>query len=505
MPNTARQNRFDALTAQQVSNLGSIGAVRHQLASAFQSARQRGSKRGPLIGHSIIQNRLSQIPDCLNADFERAPVKLGLSQPVGRSMWMQAASHGGRHARYELPDGDLIVLDCDVLIRSALYLYFGALGKGELDGRVAQAFTLTYAAILPGSAIPFQDQILIQILNHTNSRALFLECLNTLLDFVALHEAGHVYCDRSGRSHAFFRVEMSDHDDSADRSNGVRYHAFYRDPWQAGETIKLGSAISRAQCDELFCDAFALVSRSIMDASGTFTLPVLDALTLRLLALSGFFLLEDMSNVHGPGPTASVNIGRLKMANRNVPPNQPLEQQPGYNKTHPSPLERFTSSYIHAGWICKDAGVDRDPLCPDGDDTLFAQVQASWRNETRLFMDITIDGIRNTSSQPYAHLAEQVDTLCDHLEIEKPHTSGALKALALVALVPHFRQMLRQDDHLDKQTAMVLDRLAEKNAFDRLPDNCALGVLIQRLCLVLSDPLKTMDMLQASQGNSAEV
>ena len=107
-----------------------------------------------------------------------------------------------------MPDGDLVIIDRNDVIRTALFTYFSVHGRKNPNALLAQAFVLMHAAILPKPPLPFQNLLSFELTQGRLATPDFLECLNTSLDFVALHEFGHVYIEIPNASHDFFHTRL---------------------------------------------------------------------------------------------------------------------------------------------------------------------------------------------------------------------------------------------------------------------------------------------------------
>jgi hypothetical protein len=239
---------------------------------------------------------------------------------------------------------------------------------------------------------------------------------------------------------------------------------------------------SKAQLAELFCDAFALAGRTIMDAAGQFTPAILDALTERLVLLSRAFLLEDMIAMHGEGPSAVVNVGRLSKANKSVPVGEPFVAAATHFESHPSSLQRFTSLWLHSAWICRNAGAVIDPLRPNGETDLNKMLQNEWRNDTRLVQDMTIDSLRLVEPAGEERLARLFDRLHQLLGIKLPRTPPGLKAFGMAALSSFVMPFLKNLGETDDKCRRELKDLADTDVFARLPPDSKLGSLVATLC-----------------------
>lgn len=485
-------SRFDALSARDIQDPGSADAVTSRIAGSFQQAKSQGPGAVDAIGYAIIQNRLVQIPGCLRDDYIKAPVKLGMAQPVEQPIVMQTARHAGRHVRYTLPDADLVVIDRDILIRSALYLYFSLSARSVADALLAQAFVLAHGALHPRLPIPFQYWVVRRILADGRGRTIFLQCLNTLVDFVALHELGHAYADRKDAGREFFCVERELVPSSP--ASETRYTISFRLPGETRPRPPLGESLSEAQIEELFCDAFALVARTIMDASGEFAMPVVKAIPERLFMLSRFLFLEDMGAVHGEGPLGQVNIGRTIVGNRDVPPGQPMHSPPNAYRSHPSSLRRFDSLCCHAAWIFDALGVRANPLAPDGDDAFIKTIRAEWRNDVRSLQDMLIDALRGSEIDDDDRLVQVCDTLHHDLGLEC-RMPDRLKIFAMAALAPY----LETDRWSSPPTQAFLADLAGRAALARLPPGSKLATLASGLCLTLLDPSGAVERLSNAE------
>ncbi len=487
---------FDLITPQEIKRLGSAQAVASRLGSAFDEAKviARGLSAVEPLGHSLIQNRLHQIPDCLWSDHSKAPNKLGLNLPASRKVVMQAARHRGRHARYELIDADLVILDRDILIRAALFLYFSFRGKSDFDALLAQAFAFAHNAIVPNHPLPMQYCVVQGILMNPTERQLFLQCLNSLLDFVALHEIGHVSADTSGLTSPFFHVEFQTEPDQA--QGRQLYQVIFHRAAPTQDRVQLPDPLTKGQVEELFCDAFALTARVLMDASGTFTPAVFDALSERLFLLGQFLLLEDMRTMHGEGPSGQINVARMVHANRDVPPMQPLRHQPSMHVSHPPGIRRLDSLLLHAEWILRQFGIDDHPLAPNSDSTFQQMSIAAWNNSLRMEQDMIIDILRAPGLEGAdCHVAAWVE-LTKKLGGEDK-TPSVLQSFAHAALTPYLPPYAKTMD--EQKTNVTPEEFG--STFDaiqeRLPTESKLAGIVQQLCLTLLNPQRWLDSRKA--------
>lgn len=491
MVQPAVHHRFDELSTREIRNALSVDSIVARIAGAFEQAKQAVPAAGSALGHALIQNRLGQIPGSLCDDYARAPFKLGLGPPLERSIRMQAALHGGRHMRYSLPDADLVVIDRDVLIRTALYVYFSVFARSSANAVFAQAFVLVHGAVYRSAPLPLQYSIVKRIVADAEARVIFLKCLNTVLDFIALHEIGHVYADRAGAVRDFFHLETR-----IDAASDARVLAYFRLPGGAGAGLPRCESLTHAQVEELFCDAFALTARTIMDASGQFSMAVLNAIPERLLLLSRCFLLEDMGVMHGEGPAKQVNLGRLILANSGEPM-QPISNPPHHYQSHPSALRRLDSLRCQAARIFDAFSVPGDPLAPGGDTRLVRMVHDEWNSAVLLLQDILIERLRDPALDGDDRLAQ----LCDIALAEQDltaHITEGLKAFAMAAFAPYV------EDHVlgQHRSAGDLSELAGRAASERLPEGSTLAALANHLCLTLLDPLRATKLSGSTNPNA---
>lgn len=487
---------FDLITPREIKRIGSAQAVASLLGSAFDEAKvmARGLSAVEPLGHSLIQNRLHQIPDCLWSDHSKAPNKLGLNLPASRKIVMQTARHRGRHVRYELADADLVILDRDILIRAALFLYFSFRGKSDSDALLAQAFAFVHNAIVPNQPLPMQYYIVQGILLNPTEQQLFLQCLNSLLDFVALHEIGHVSADTSGLTSPFFHVEFQAEPDQA--QDRQLYQVIFHRAAPTQDRVQLPYPLTKGQVEELFCDAFALTARVLMDASGTFTPAVFDTLSERLFLLGQFLSLEDMRTMHGEGPSGQINVARMVHANRDAPPMQPLRHPPSLHVSHPPGIRRLDSLVLHAEWILRQFGINYHPLAPNGDSTFLQMSIATWNIGLRMAQDMIIDVLRAPGLEGAdCHVAVWVE-LTKTLGFEDK-TPSVLQSFAHAALTPYLPPYPKTIDEQKTNVSpeglgSTLDAVKE-----RLPTESKLAEFVQQLCLTLLDPQRWLDSLEA--------
>jgi hypothetical protein len=487
---------FDLITPREIKRLGSAQAVASRLGSAFDEAKVmvRGLSAVEPLGYSLIQNRLHQIPDCLWSDHSKAPNKLGLNLPAGRKIVMQTARHRGRHARYELADADLVILDRDILIRAALFLYFSFRGKSDFDALLAQAFAFAHNAIVPNQPLPMQYCIVQGILINPTEQQLFLQCLNSLLDFIALHEIGHVSANTNGLTSPFFHVDIQaePHETEGEQIYQVIFHRAA--PNQ--DRIKLPDPMTRGQVEELFCDAFALTARVLMDASGTFSPAVFDALSERLFLLAQFLSFEDMRTMHGEGPSGQVNLARMLHANRGVPPMEPLRHQPNRHESHPPGIRRLDSLLLHSEWIFRHFGINDHPLAPNGDSTFQQMSVAAWNNGLRMEQDMFIDILRAPGLEGAdCHVAAWVE-LTKTLGFEDK-TPSVLQSFAHAALTPYLPPYAKTMDEQDNNVSPDGFGSTFDAAKERLPTESKLAGIVHQLCLTLLDPQRWLDSRKA--------
>lgn len=481
-------SRFDQVSPDEIRTLGSCAAVTAKINQSLAQAKVADPLPLHAIAHTTIQNRLKQIPNSLALDFDRAPFNLGLSTPVWRNVVMQTARNQSRHARHRLSDGDLVIIDRDDLFRTALFTYFSVRGRTDVNALLAQAFVLMHAAILPKAPLPFQNLLSFELVQGRLATPDFLECLNTSLDFIALHELGHVYIETPNSSRDFFHTRLEPPSPADNLAANQRQEmVICDDPWR-DTVIRVGGSASSAQLTELFCDAFALTGRTIMDMAGRFSPEVLEALTARLVILSRAFFLDDMIAMHGQGPSGIVNIGRLSMANRHVPQGQPMEVSPSPFQSHPASLQRFTSLWLHSGWICRNAGVAMDPLRPNGDDAIYGMLRDEWSPGVRMAQDIMIDAFRGMQLPEMKTVIRLFDSLQNSLGFEPSNTPPALKAFALVALAPLLQSFAEQCQEVNPNDRRQLQELAEQDLLTRIPPNSRLGGLAGKLCASLLKP-----------------
>lgn len=491
---------FDLITPQEVIQLGSAEAVVSRLGSAFEVAKKtaQGLSRGEPLGHSLIQNRLRQIPDCLWSDHSKAPNKLGLELASGRPIVMQTARHRGRHARYRLTDADLVILDRDILIRAALFLYFSLRSKADFDALLAQAFVFAHYAMVSNQPVPMQYYIVQGIRENLTELPLFLQCLNSLLDFIALHEIGHIAAGKSGPTSPFFHVKLQP---ALDQAQEQRYQVIFHRAPSTQNRVQFQDLMTKGQVEELYCDAFALTARVLMDASGTFTPMVFDALRERLFLLGQFMLLEDMRNMHGEGPSAQINRARLVFTNRDVPPMQPFRHSPSSHVSHPSEIRRFDSLILHAEWIFRQFGINEHPLAPNGDSTLLQMSTAAWSNGLRLMQDMIIDSLRAPGVEGADCYAAAWDALTKRMGFEDT-TPSVLKSFAHSALTPYLPPYAKTMDKMDKQGSIVSPDGFDSTcnaAMERLPEETRFADLVRQLCLTLLDPERCLELMRVSQ------
>lgn len=331
---------FDLIDIDELEDEMSAIEIHRSMRKHFLGLEQHHYPSLHHWAHATIYNRASQIPECLVKNYSLNSNKLKLSNPVPIPCFIVPGKTGGNHARINKKDGTIIVLDRDILIRSAIFTYY-RLSNRPYDQFINAVISL-HIGLYPRQPLPFQEVV------YYHLRKEIFPIINVLIDFVTLHEMGHSYLeeinsDRSGFLVKELRGELKElYQKGGDEFRHIVFpgsiDSFLMPPehHELSDFLLLPEGESQL-VEEISCDLFALHSRLLMDAEGQFRDLVFDLLPVRLLILAYHLLAHDI-------------------AEKNINQDQELNEithsmdydSPNDKLTHPRGFIRWQAYFLHS-------------------------------------------------------------------------------------------------------------------------------------------------------------
>ena len=387
--------------------------------------------------YKCIFKRVITIPDCLLTDFQSASETFGVTSPISDKVYFILGENGGSSGAIRYDDDVLIVLDRNLLLRAILFVFF--VGHSMPIASVI----LVLSAIRAEGPLPFQEDLFQYAYkrNETN----ILAALKEIVDFVALHELGHLsrqaplsllkLCIRHSESAGDINKIMEEDiakyggpdpdnlpphrrfgiyqilDSAHFRLNVLRPRI--EDPW----SIVIDSK-HRNRIEEWFADTFGIYSRSILDSSGGVDTPrVLAQVPGRITILNYLFFYLETIRTHREGISSQVNLRRFK-------------ETQGYKDysedTHPTPLSRLTLIAFH----CEQM-YSRLNIAPDQDFWCWWKRRngGMWNYGFLIRTDMIIDYLKTCSEKRFEAEATAFDNLNSYREGMYTGWSDICKAL----------------------------------------------------------------------------
>jgi hypothetical protein len=264
---------------------------------------------------------MAQLSDCLRADFQSTGETFGVRSVVSEHVYFILGDNGGASCILRYENDVLIVLDRNVILQAFLFSYFMTLPDSY--ARIVAAVLLVLGGHRAHGPIPFQEQL--ANFAATRNRTLAYQTLNDVVDFIALHELGHIAEQPPESllhviihdSKSAIEIDRLIYEDIRQFGNPgnerlPRHRCF--GTYRLFETCHQGFSTLRRSIDdpwslyidheksrklgEFASDMFAVYARSILDSSGGFHSLVLDQLPFRVLVINHLFFYLATINPH---------------------------------------------------------------------------------------------------------------------------------------------------------------------------------------------------------------
>lgn len=306
-----------------------------------------------------IANRVLAFPADLERDLENGGSAVGIEPLSGKSWSVVLAHSDGRPRRLSFSDGSIVALDYDYVVKAFLFCYFAVTSKQH--GPVVATSLLGLVSGIPNGPIPFQDELWAYAWRSDQNLA--HSVFSDIVDFVVLHEAGHIYLDDKGSD--FLQMVVVDPARAADGAQAVFGPESVVTEFSVGtESRTLWQQVTRpghkpqlilpgtdaSERREYGPDIFALLARYILDSQGPpDSRLVLQVTPARMLFWNLLFVFEAIVE-------ESMGVG---IANQNMLEIRRREAR--RERTHPHAHSRVSVLHFHiADLLRRLAGADAD-------------------------------------------------------------------------------------------------------------------------------------------------
>ncbi|MCR9135880.1 MAG: hypothetical protein NXI27_07795 [Alphaproteobacteria bacterium] len=302
-----------------------------------------------------IANRVLAFPADLQRDLDNGGSAIGIEPLPGRTWSVVLAHAGGRPRRLSYPDGSIVALDYDYVVKAFLFCYFAVSDKRHCPTVATSLLGLVSG--IPNGPIPFQD-VLWACAWHSD-QSLAHSVMSDIVDFIVLHEAGHIYLDAHGAD--FLQMVVVDPARAVggveavfgpgsvvtEFSVGTQGRSLWQQVTRPGHEPSLilpGTDVSERR--EYGPDVFALLTRFVLDSQG---IPdgrlALQVTPARMLFWNLLFVFEAVVE-------ESMNVGianqyMLEMSRREA----------GRERSHPHAHSRVSVLHFHISELLRRLAV----------------------------------------------------------------------------------------------------------------------------------------------------
>lgn len=270
---------FIGMTRSISLNLDELQAAKtaQDVQRLFVSRLQTAEQTHETAIRKSIATRVLAFPADLETQLGKGGSAVGIDPFSAKSWSVVLANADGRPRRIRFADGSIVGLDYDYVVKAFLFCYFAVSNKPH-SPTVATSILALVSAI-PAGPLPFQDNLWAYAWHA--DQALAGSVFADIVDFVVLHEAGHIYLDH--HDSGFLQMVVVDPARAAEGAKAVfgtgctvtefSVGTQRRSLWQQvalpGRDPRLilpGSDASER--DEYAPDIFALLTRYVLDSEG---------------------------------------------------------------------------------------------------------------------------------------------------------------------------------------------------------------------------------------------
>lgn len=249
----------------------------HDVQRLFVSRMRHAEPTHETAIRKSIANRVLAFPADLEEQLGKGGPAIGIAPFSSKAWSVVLANAHGRPRRIRFADGSIVGLDYDYVVKAFLFCYFAISNKPH-SPMVATSI-LGLVSAIPSGPLPFQDDLWAYAW-HTDQE-LAHSVFADIVDFVVLHEAGHIYLDRY--ESGFLQMVAVDPARAADGPQALfgpgcvvtefLVGTLRRSLWQQvalpdknPRLILPGTDASER--DEYAPDVFALLTRYVLDSQG---------------------------------------------------------------------------------------------------------------------------------------------------------------------------------------------------------------------------------------------
>lgn len=321
----------------------------------FVSRIHHAEPTGETAIQKSIANRVLAFPGDLEKQLHNGGSVVGIAPFSGNTWSVALVNAHGRPRRIRFADGSIVGLDYDYAVKAFLFCYFAVSNRPHSPTVAASILSLVTAT--PAGPLPFQNDLWAYAW-HTDqdlARSVFAD----IVDFIVLHEAGHVYLDR--HDSGFLQMVVVDPALAAggvqtvfgpdcvvtEFSVGTQRRSLWQQVVLPGQDPRLIlPATDASEQDEYAPDIFALLTRYVLDSQGKPDPRLVHRVTpARMLLWNLLFVYE---TVVAESMSAGIaNQDMLEIRRRNA----------GRQHTHPHTHSRVSVLHFHIADLARRLGM----------------------------------------------------------------------------------------------------------------------------------------------------